>query len=549
MATLLTADVYKTTSPILQFSDDWQAWAHTFTLANDEALTVEEDGRKIIKAGTFYPANDHTCQGLVLNDVDLSSGSANGAILFAGTVNESKLPEQPSGDAKYALPRVTYFPTVTAPGLGERLDPVEIPAATPMLMGGFKVGKHIDMAADGTASIAETAHGQYGVIKIGDTLDVSDDGTTDVVAATDAQRGGIRIGDGLNIDSDLASVTAGKGVRVDADGVHVDTGDGTKINDDNTLMVKLADDSGLTVDNNGLALSDATKAVLKESAPVEHSDSLSGEGTSSSPLGLNPASTALLGAVKVGAHLDVTADGVLSADSLNTALNTALGRERANRTKEEKNIYTAINRRARTSSVTLVDGEQYLTLDAHEGQVDNDKSYIKLGSNLTPITDSITAEVNRASDAEDALTSRVDTVETEASANSADLTGIKGLTYGTDMVHLVEAKDGAYTSPALTEIEHNISDAKQWTNVQGKPFESLGDNLTVTDGRLTAAFPVADFGNAIGRGAETAALASDATPTVTDYNNLVAAHNALLGEFNQLISSLETVGIITRPTA
>ena len=420
MASLITAATYSSGTPqILQFPDNWQAWSHTFSLAEDQALTVEEDGRKIIKAGTFWPANDHTCRGIVLTDVDITTGEGAGALLFAGSVKETKLPEAPSGDAKYALPRVTYFPTVTAPGLGERLDPVEIPAATPILMGGFKVGKHIDMAADGTASIAETDHGQYGVIKIGDTLAVADDGTTDVVPATNAQRGGIRIGDGLAIDDDLASVKAHKGITVDADGVSVDTGNGTQIADDNTLAVKLADDSGLTVDNNGLALSDATKATLKESAPIEHTDSMTGEGTSTSPLGLNPASANLLGGVKIGDHLDITADGTISA----TTLNAALVKETTDRTNGDNDIHQSLNRRPRGSSITLADGEIYLTLDAHEGTgSDDDKAYVKLGTNLTPITDSITAETQRATAAEEAinttLATKLDTV-----AHDTSLTG------------------------------------------------------------------------------------------------------------------------------
>lgn len=462
MATLITSATYKTNSPVLQYPDDWQAWSHTFTLTEDEALTVTEDSRKIIKAGTFYPANDHTCQGIVMNDVDVTDGEAAGAILFAGSINENKLPEAPTGDAKYALPRVTYFPTVTAPGLGERLDPVEIPAATDKLMGGFKVGKHIDMAADGTASIAEANNGQYGVINLGSTLAVADDGTTDVVSATNTQRGGIRIGDGLTTDDDLASVKAHKGIIVDADGVSVDTGNGTQIADDNTLAIKLADDSGLAVDNNGLTLSDTTKATLKESAPIEHTDSMTGEGTSTSPLDLTPATTSLLGGIKIGEHLDITADGTLSA----TTLNTALTEETTNRTNADNDIHQSLNRRPRGSAFTLADNEQYLTLDAHEGAgSDDDKAYVKLGTNLTPITDSITAETQRATTAEETINTTLATkLDTVAHDNS--LTG-----------------DGTTTTPLGVATAPNGGLSIQ-TNDGGVQVNT-GTGLTITDNTLT----------------------------------------------------------------
>ena len=57
-----------------------------------------------------------------------------------------------------------------------------------------------------------------------------------------------------------------------------------------------------------------------------------------------------------------------------------------------------------------------------------------------------------------ALGSRIDNAEAEISANSADLTGIKGLTYGEGGQVFLENENGSYTSPALVEIRHEISD-------------------------------------------------------------------------------------------
>ena len=102
----------------------------------------------------------------------------------------------------------------------------------------------------------------------------------------------------------------------------------------------------------------------------------------------------------------------------------------------------------------------------------------------TALGQRIDTEASDRKSADTALGKRIDNAEAEISANSADLTGIKGLTYGSDAVHLVEESNGAYSSPALTEIEHDISDAKQWGNIEGKPFNAIGDGLRNAGGYL-----------------------------------------------------------------
>lgn len=67
------------------------------------------------------------------------------------------------------------------------------------------------------------------------------------------------------------------------------------------------------------------------------------------------------------------------------------------------------------------------------------------------------AEETERKAADTALGSRIDNAETEISANSADLTGIKGLTYGTQHVNFLESHNGEYTSPALDEIAEQIA--------------------------------------------------------------------------------------------
>ena len=81
----------------------------------------------------------------------------------------------------------------------------------------------------------------------------------------------------------------------------------------------------------------------------------------------------------------------------------------------------------------------------------------KLDAETKARTDADTAldAAYKAADTE--LGRRIDNAETEISANSADLTGIKSLTYGAQHVNFVENSNGEYTSPALEEIAEQIS--------------------------------------------------------------------------------------------
>lgn len=78
---------------------------------------------------------------------------------------------------------------------------------------------------------------------------------------------------------------------------------------------------------------------------------------------------------------------------------------------------------------------------------------------LTSVGNGLTAEQKSRADADTALGKRIDNAEVEISANSADLTGIKGLTYGDTRVNFLENSNGEYSSPALEEIAHEISDS------------------------------------------------------------------------------------------
>jgi hypothetical protein len=106
--TSTTGDLRK---EILMFPNEYQAYPFTFNPGDPAAATI--NGRTIVQAGTIYPTNDAGAKGVVFYDCDVTDGSVTGAILFEASIKVSKLPEAPVAAAITALPRITFFPTVT----------------------------------------------------------------------------------------------------------------------------------------------------------------------------------------------------------------------------------------------------------------------------------------------------------------------------------------------------------------------------------------------------------------------------------------------------
>lgn len=101
---------YGTSKTFLMFPDGYRCFAQSFP--SDSALAVTENGRKIIKAGTFFPANDATVKGIVFSDLDITDGPGTVAVLFEGDVRTNRLPVAPDAAAITALPKVRFFPDV-----------------------------------------------------------------------------------------------------------------------------------------------------------------------------------------------------------------------------------------------------------------------------------------------------------------------------------------------------------------------------------------------------------------------------------------------------
>ena len=67
------------------------------------ASTTAEGG-KYVKAGTFYPANNSsTVEGIVYEDVDVTTGDMPGSVVTKGEVYLDRLPAEPETGVQAAL--------------------------------------------------------------------------------------------------------------------------------------------------------------------------------------------------------------------------------------------------------------------------------------------------------------------------------------------------------------------------------------------------------------------------------------------------------------
>lgn len=84
------------------------------------AMATTVDGRKIVRAGTVFPANGATAEGIVYEDIDVTNGDMPGSVVTKGTVYVDRLPVALQDAAKTALEGSGFVfiddvPTVTRP--------------------------------------------------------------------------------------------------------------------------------------------------------------------------------------------------------------------------------------------------------------------------------------------------------------------------------------------------------------------------------------------------------------------------------------------------
>lgn len=75
------------------------------------------DGSKYVPMGTIYPANDATAEGIVYEDVDVTTGDMPGSIVTSGFVFPARMRVVPTTVAINAMTGITFVdePAVTRP--------------------------------------------------------------------------------------------------------------------------------------------------------------------------------------------------------------------------------------------------------------------------------------------------------------------------------------------------------------------------------------------------------------------------------------------------
>lgn len=81
--------------------------------------TTAANGGKYVPMGTVYPSNDANAEGIVYEDVDVTTGNMPGSVVLSGTVYTNRLPVTLATAAKTALEgkgfKFITEPTVTRP--------------------------------------------------------------------------------------------------------------------------------------------------------------------------------------------------------------------------------------------------------------------------------------------------------------------------------------------------------------------------------------------------------------------------------------------------
>lgn len=78
----------------------------SFTRQVDKDTPGVKDG--IVPAGTVFPKNDATAEGITINDVDVSNGPQAVGVIVEGYINAARLPLIPASDAVIAMKKITF---------------------------------------------------------------------------------------------------------------------------------------------------------------------------------------------------------------------------------------------------------------------------------------------------------------------------------------------------------------------------------------------------------------------------------------------------------
>lgn len=76
----------------------------TREIAQDhENVQTDDDGYKYVPGGSIYPSNDSEAEGIIYENVNVSTGNMPGSVVVQGTVYADRLAEEISDEAQEAL--------------------------------------------------------------------------------------------------------------------------------------------------------------------------------------------------------------------------------------------------------------------------------------------------------------------------------------------------------------------------------------------------------------------------------------------------------------
>jgi len=85
---------------------------------NHAQVVTGADGSKHVPMGAFYPANSSgTVEGIVYEDVDVTTGNMPGSVVLKGTVYLDRLPAAPASGVQAALEAKGFKFVATAPAV------------------------------------------------------------------------------------------------------------------------------------------------------------------------------------------------------------------------------------------------------------------------------------------------------------------------------------------------------------------------------------------------------------------------------------------------
>lgn len=164
----------------------------TRQIAQSGATTV--NGRKYVKAGTFYPANNSgTVEGIVYEDVDVTTGDMPGSVVTKGVVYLDRLPAAPESGVQSALEGKGFTFIASSPSAIRPKYPTSLKALTVQSVAGTAAGDTKITVSGYTLTTGDgykykVATGTAPSVAPGEILDstwTAWDGSDDITAATD----------------------------------------------------------------------------------------------------------------------------------------------------------------------------------------------------------------------------------------------------------------------------------------------------------------------------------------------------------------------------